>query len=56
VNWQKTTFNIPAGTHTLSWRYIKDIGTIAGTDQAWVDEIQLKKFGATYLVDGLVGI
>ncbi|MEI6061886.1 MAG: hypothetical protein WCR72_14370, partial [Bacteroidota bacterium] len=37
--WAKMTYSVPAGIHTFSWRYSKDVNTIAGSDKAWVDYI-----------------
>ena len=39
VDWQKQTNTIPAGTHTLRWRYQKDIADSGGADAAWLDEV-----------------
>ncbi len=41
VPWQKQTNNIASGTHTLRWRYLKDIADSAGADAAWLDEVIL---------------
>ena len=37
--WQQRTHTLPAGSHTLSWRYVKDGSTAAGADAGWVDQI-----------------
>jgi hypothetical protein len=39
VDWQQRTYNIPDGTHTIKWQYIKDINVSAGSDCGWVDRI-----------------
>lgn len=39
VNWQKKTYEIESGTHTIRWSYIKDFIFAGGLDTAWVDEI-----------------
>lgn len=39
VNWQKKTYEIESGTHTIRWNYIKDFIDDGGVDTAWVDEI-----------------
>jgi Leucine-rich repeat (LRR) protein len=39
VNWQQQTFNVPAGTNFLRWRYVKDQDTSHGTDAGWLDEV-----------------
>ncbi|HND54248.1 MAG TPA: hypothetical protein PLV92_17680, partial [Pirellulaceae bacterium] len=35
------SFEVEAGTHTFSWTYQKDYGAIDGTDQAFIDDIEL---------------
>ncbi len=40
VDWVPRTFNIPAGSHTVQWRYSKNGSRTAGQDRAWVDEVQ----------------
>lgn len=39
VPWGKVTFTVSAGSHTFSWKYSKDVNTVAGNDKAWVDYI-----------------
>jgi hypothetical protein len=39
VNWQKRTYEIESGSHTIRWNYIKDFIDDGGSDTAWVDEI-----------------
>jgi hypothetical protein len=34
-------FPVPAGAHTLEWRYQKDGSVVVGSDRAWVDDILL---------------
>jgi len=38
---QIETISIPAGTHTLLWRYSKDGSGSAGSDAAWIDGVAL---------------
>ncbi len=40
ATWQQKTVAVPAGTHTLQWRYTKDISVSAGSDCGWVDEVR----------------
>ena len=40
IPWATLTRNVPAGQHTLRWRYIKDGQGEAGLDAAWLDNIQ----------------
>ena len=39
VDWRGEVFAVPAGSHTLRWRYEKDAGGNAGFDAGFVDEI-----------------
>ncbi|MCX6874982.1 MAG: M6 family metalloprotease domain-containing protein [Verrucomicrobia bacterium] len=39
VDWTHAAWNIPAGTHTLKWQYVKDLSRAAGSDAGWVDEV-----------------
>ncbi len=39
VGWERMTFSIPAGSHTLKWVYVKDPSVSDGQDAAWVDEV-----------------
>ena len=39
VGWQQRTVNIPSGSQTLRWRYIKDSTVSAGQDKGWVDQV-----------------
>ncbi|MCX6874983.1 MAG: M6 family metalloprotease domain-containing protein [Verrucomicrobia bacterium] len=39
VGWTHSSWNIPAGTHTLKWQYEKDGSYSAGSDAGWVDEV-----------------
>lgn len=41
VDWQKKTISIPAGNHTLLWRYSKDSSFDVGADAGWVDQVLL---------------
>ncbi len=37
VDWQQNTFALTGGTHTIRWRYIKDVVFSGGEDRGWVD-------------------
>jgi M6 family metalloprotease-like protein len=45
VNWNQQTFNIAAGSHSLRWRYVKDIGISSGQDRGWVDQVSFVPAG-----------
>jgi subtilisin family serine protease len=37
--WRYVSHTLPAGAHTMTWRYIKDAYASAGSDAAWVDTV-----------------
>jgi hypothetical protein len=39
VDWQQMSYDIPAGSQRLRWRYVKDSVLSAGQDRCWVDQI-----------------
>jgi hypothetical protein len=39
VDWQKQNNSIPAGSHTVKWRYMKYGSESSGQDAGWVDEV-----------------
>ena len=39
LDWQQVTFNVPAGSHELQWRYSKNATLTDGQDRAWLDEV-----------------
>jgi hypothetical protein len=39
IPWAQQTYAIPAGLHTLRWRYIKNETGAAGLDACWLDQI-----------------
>ena len=39
--WMSESHNLPAGTHTLEWRYSKDGNVSEGQDAAWVDALSV---------------
>jgi hypothetical protein len=43
VDWQFYSLDVPAGNHTVRWRYSKDPGDLyaTGQDRAWVDQVSL---------------
>src|SRR5207248_745042 len=40
VAWEQRTVPIAAGSHTLRWAYMKDVGAV-GADAGWVDQVQM---------------
>jgi hypothetical protein len=41
VAWSVVSFPIGAGTHTLTWRYVKDNIVANGFDAAWIDSVSV---------------
>ena len=41
TDWSQASFNVTAGIHTFTWKYIKDLWGIGGEDAAWLDNIVL---------------
>ncbi len=41
IDWVEYRFEIPAGRHTLEWRYVKDAHDSAGWDAAFIDCLHL---------------
>lgn len=39
VAWSFTSYPLPAGTHQVEWRYVKDSTVANGTDRAWIDDV-----------------
>ena len=39
TSWTRAMYTLTSGTHTLEWRYVKDVSLSAGSDQVWVDDI-----------------
>ncbi len=39
TSWQKKTYTLSAGSHTLKWQYWKDYSVTTGQDTGWVDDI-----------------
>jgi hypothetical protein len=39
VDWTFKTYQVPAGTQRLRWRYVKDASFAGGDDMGWLDQI-----------------
>ena len=39
IPWAQQTFAVPAGQHTLRWRYIKNEAAVGGLDACWLDQV-----------------
>ncbi|MFO1523527.1 MAG: LamG-like jellyroll fold domain-containing protein [Kiritimatiellia bacterium] len=53
VDWKQVTVNIPAGTNTLRWEYIKDHFGTQGSDSVFLDSVVFKFTGPDTDGDGL---
>ena len=49
VPWQTKAVSVPAGTHSLEWRYAKDGFGASGRDAGFVDQIKVGNYVATDL-------
>lgn len=43
VDWQKKTYKISSGIHTVKWVYTKDLSVSIGSDTGWLDKVTLTK-------------
>jgi hypothetical protein len=39
--WTQGAALVPAGTHAIEWRYVKDVATMGGSDTVWIDDVTL---------------
>ncbi|MBU4297805.1 MAG: matrixin family metalloprotease [Desulfobulbaceae bacterium] len=39
VGWTQQRYTVGSGTHTLAWKYYKDVNQSIGSDAGWVDQI-----------------
>jgi len=39
-DWNRISYPVPSGRHTIRWEYTKDLGTSSGYDAAWIDFIE----------------
>lgn len=42
TGWNTTSVEIPAGSHTIEWRYAKDGSGSSGEDRGWVDRVRFQ--------------
>src|SRR5262249_38273142 len=43
VAWTMASHALAAGSHTIEWRYVKDVSLSSGSDRVWIDDVD---FGA----------
>jgi|GEM_PF-4984010 len=43
VDWDERTYSVPAGTHTVEWRYTKDGSVYYGSDKGFIDDIKVEE-------------
>src|SRR5512143_1059153 len=41
TQWQQKAFTLPAGSHTLRWKYTKNATINGGSDAAWLDTVEV---------------
>jgi hypothetical protein len=41
TGWEKKSYQVSSGTHTLKWGFRKDFSVSSGADTAWVDQLEL---------------
>ncbi len=51
VDYGKTTFTVPEGVHTFTWKYTKDSSGSSGADTAWIDDFSLPPWTTAKAVD-----
>lgn len=49
VPWRPGLLAIPAGNHTITWRYSKDVAHKDGLDAGWVDQVSFTPFSMSNL-------
>ncbi|MCX6271483.1 MAG: C25 family cysteine peptidase [Bacteroidetes bacterium] len=49
-SWTREAYPVTAGTHTFTWKYVKDAGATGGQDAAWIDYIVFPPYGAMPLL------
>ena len=47
-SWSQVTFNVPPGTNTFTWSYVKNGFNSAGSDCAWIDDIVFPSSGIDF--------
>src|SRR2546423_2418079 len=45
VTWQQRGFDVASGIHVIKWRYAKDFSGSAGSDRAWLDQVNFTPTG-----------
>ena len=55
TDWARYTLDIPAGSQTVRWAYVKDDYVTEGTDRGWVDGVQYTEANAVTVVMSGVG-
>ena len=41
TDWEKKSYQVSPGSHTLKWVYRKDFSVSSGSDTGWVDQLEL---------------
>ena len=48
-DWSRSSYYVPAGTHTFTFKYVKDYSVNGGSDCAWIDDLHLPLAGFKYI-------
>ena len=54
ADWDVTSVDLPAGSHTILWVYVKDGSLSAGEDRAWIDDVVLPKGAVVTALEAVV--
>ena len=50
VDWEKRAINIPAGDHSITWTYSKDVAISSGRDAGWIDKVEVFYEGSPEII------
>jgi len=45
IGWSEVSYPVTAGSHIFKWTYSKDVGSVSGSDCAWLDDIRFPGMG-----------
>ncbi len=43
VDWNQMSYEVPAGSHVISWQWAKDSNTTGALDKVWLDDVQYEQ-------------
>ncbi|MCA9612989.1 MAG: hypothetical protein KC586_09585, partial [Myxococcales bacterium] len=47
TGWTERVVALSAGSHTVEWRYAKDVSGTGGLDTVWIDDVRLRPAPST---------